>query len=94
MSAPGGCCRVTSIAWLSGAPTAGTSGWPSSGTASRAQAVSRKLGYEPDGISVDARGDEALVSDRLRLTRERWSALPKPPVRVEGFDACRSMFGI
>jgi len=31
------------------------------------QGVSRKLGYESDGISVDARGDEAVVSDRLRL---------------------------
>lgn len=33
------------------------------------QGVSRKLGYENDGISVDARDGEALVSDRLRLTR-------------------------
>ncbi|MGH3729619.1 MAG: GNAT family N-acetyltransferase, partial [Micromonosporaceae bacterium] len=30
------------------------------------QGVSRKLGYEHDGISVDARGGEAVVSDRLR----------------------------
>jgi RimJ/RimL family protein N-acetyltransferase len=37
------------------------------------QGVSRKLGYERDGISVDARGDEAVVSDRLRLTRDKWA---------------------
>ncbi|MFC0032388.1 GNAT family N-acetyltransferase [Micromonospora chaiyaphumensis] len=58
------------------------------------QGVSRKLGYEHDGISVDARGDEALVSDRLRLTRERWSRQQRPTVRVDGMAACRPMFGI
>jgi len=58
------------------------------------QAVSRKLGYEPDGISRDARGTEALVSDRLRLTRERWSGQDHAPVRIDGLAACRTMFGL
>lgn len=57
------------------------------------QGVSRKLGYQPDGISRDARGSEVLISDRLRLTRERWQQLEHEPVTVEGIDACRSMFG-
>ncbi len=57
------------------------------------QAISRKLGYEPDGISRDARGGEALVSDRLRLTRERWDAQAHRSVRVHGLAACREMFG-
>ncbi len=34
------------------------------------QGVSRKLGYEPDGISRDARGGEVVISDRLRLARQ------------------------
>jgi RimJ/RimL family protein N-acetyltransferase len=58
------------------------------------QGVSRKLGYEYDGISVDARGDEAVVSDRLRLTRERWIQEKRPAVRVDGMAACRPMFGL
>jgi RimJ/RimL family protein N-acetyltransferase len=58
------------------------------------QGVSRRLGYEPDGISVDARGAEAVVSDRLRLTRERWTRQAHPTVRVGGLAACRPMFGI
>ncbi|MFI5533016.1 GNAT family N-acetyltransferase [Kitasatospora sp. NPDC051853] len=61
------------------------------------QGVSRKLGYQPDGISVDARDGEAVVSDRLRLTRTRWAALDHPavPVTVTGLTAeCRTMFGI
>ena len=58
------------------------------------QGVSRKLGYERDGISVDARGDEAVVSDRLRLTKDRWARQEHIPVRVNEIAACRSMFGL
>jgi len=58
------------------------------------QRVSRKLGYEPDGISVDARGSEALVSDRLRLTRQKWTQQERTSVRVRGMTACRPMFGL
>lgn len=58
------------------------------------QGVSRKLGYEHDGISVDACGDEALVSDRLRLTRETWSRQTRPVIGVAGVAACRPMFGL
>lgn len=56
------------------------------------QRVSRKLGYEPDGISRDARGSEVLVSDRLRLTRSGWAGVPSGDVVVDGIDACRHMF--
>jgi RimJ/RimL family protein N-acetyltransferase len=56
------------------------------------QGVSRKLGYEPDGISRDARGSEVLVSDRLRLTRDRWAAHSHDEISVEGIEECRSMF--
>ena len=58
------------------------------------QGVSRKLGYEHDGISVDARGDEAVVSDRLRLTRQTWTRQRRPAITVEGMAACRPMFGL
>jgi RimJ/RimL family protein N-acetyltransferase len=55
------------------------------------QAVSRKLGYRPDGISRDALHGEAVVSDRLRLTRADWRQ--SNDVRVEGLESCRSFFG-
>lgn len=58
------------------------------------QGVSRKLGYEPDGISRDARGAEVLVSDRLRLRRSLWQRLPYPRAQVDGADACAAMFGV
>ncbi len=56
------------------------------------QGVSRKLGYLSDGISKDARGDEVLVSDRLRLTAANWAEVEHPVVSVEGVEAARSMF--
>ena len=56
------------------------------------QGVSRKLGYRHDGISKDARGDEVLVSDRLRLTAQRWAETSHPPVTVDGVEAARHMF--
>ena len=58
------------------------------------QGVSRKLGYEPDGISRDARGGEAVVSGRLRLTRQKWQSQPQASAAVAGFADCRSMFGL
>ena len=56
------------------------------------QGVSRKLGYEPDGISIDARGGEALISDRLRLVRDRWSTPAE--VSVTGLEPCLPLFGL
>lgn len=56
------------------------------------QGVSRKLGYRPDGISRDARGTDALVSDRLRLTATDWAAGEHAPITVSGIDEARSMF--
>lgn len=58
------------------------------------QGVSRKLGYEPDGISVDARDGEPVVSDRLRLTEQRWREQQHRGVTVDGMEACRSSFGL
>nr|SBO96265.1 hypothetical protein BN4615_P5781 [Nonomuraea gerenzanensis] len=58
------------------------------------QGVSRKLGYEHDGVSVDARGDEALMSDRLQLTRQKCAQQDRHPVRVDGMASCRPMFGL
>jgi RimJ/RimL family protein N-acetyltransferase len=55
--------------------------------------VSRKLGYQPDGISRDPRDGEVVVSDRLRLTRDRWADVECPPVTVTGLDQARRMFG-
>jgi RimJ/RimL family protein N-acetyltransferase len=57
------------------------------------QGVSRRLGYQPDGISRDRRGDEVVVSDRLRLTSARWASVTsRVPVHITGLEPARSMF--
>ncbi|GIF76043.1 GNAT family N-acetyltransferase [Asanoa siamensis] len=55
--------------------------------------VSRKLGYEDDGITRDLLHGEVVVSQRLRLTRARWESLPRPPVSVTGLSPCLPLFG-
>lgn len=57
------------------------------------QGVSRSLGYRPDGTTRDARGDEVLVSDRLRLDAADWAEVREPGVAVTGLDACRGLLG-
>ena len=58
------------------------------------RAVSRRLGYAEDGLSRDSDGETALVSQRYRLTRERWAGVERPEVTVEGLDGCREWFGV
>ncbi|WP_245714606.1 hypothetical protein [Micromonospora inyonensis] len=57
-------------------------------------AVSRKLGYQPDGITRDVRDGEVLVSQRLRLTREIWDRTDRPAVTISGLEPCLDLFGI
>ncbi|WP_433157719.1 GNAT family N-acetyltransferase [Kribbella sp. CA-247076] len=54
------------------------------------QGVSRKLGYRPDGISVDVLHGRPVISDRLRLTRADWK--PAGKVEITGLEKCRSFF--
>lgn len=57
--------------------------------------VSRALGYQPNGVSLLARGDGVDVLTHLRLTREDWLASgAADAVRIEGFDPCRPLFGL
>ncbi len=59
----------------------------------KSQSVSRKLGYLPDGISRDSRTEQVLVSDRLRLTADRWAASTQyVAVQVSGIDEAVRMF--
>jgi RimJ/RimL family protein N-acetyltransferase len=55
-------------------------------------AVSRKLGYAPDGVQRDMARGELRVSQRLRLTRTRWRS--PVAVTVGGIEACREDFGV
>lgn len=56
-------------------------------------AVSRKLGYRPDGIDRLVVGGELVVDQRLRLTKADWERHRGVPVAVEGLEPCLPMFG-
>ncbi|MFC9894775.1 GNAT family N-acetyltransferase [Nocardia sp. NPDC127579] len=57
-------------------------------------AVSRKFGYEPDGLETHAVRGEPAVIHRLRLPRDRWESHRTTPVHVTGLTECLPMFGL
>jgi RimJ/RimL family protein N-acetyltransferase len=58
-------------------------------------AVSRKLGYEPNGTRRVLRGSEVTTEQQVRLTRDRWaSERPAYEITIEGLDQARALFGI
>jgi RimJ/RimL family protein N-acetyltransferase len=57
-------------------------------------AVSRSLGYVADGRGALAPRGVSRETQRFRMTEEIWRSRPRPPVDIEGLDACREMFGI
>ena len=58
------------------------------------QGVSRKLGYELDGISRHVSRGQAATQYRLRLDRDTWATRQTVPVTIDGLDACLPMFGL
>ncbi|MBT8225728.1 MAG: GNAT family N-acetyltransferase [Dactylosporangium sp.] len=56
--------------------------------------VSRKLGYQPDGIQRHVVRGAVAAQVRLRLTRARWERHRTVPVTVEGLAPCLPHFGI
>ncbi|MFE4361883.1 GNAT family N-acetyltransferase [Kitasatospora sp. NPDC056800] len=57
-------------------------------------AVSRKHGYEPDGVDRHLVRGRGVTERRLRLTRERWQARREVPVTVDGLAPCLPLFGL
>ncbi|MEV5988824.1 GNAT family N-acetyltransferase [Streptomyces sp. NPDC052051] len=56
--------------------------------------VSRKLGYQEDGIERHAVRAKPAVLHRLRLTAEQWQQHRLAPVKVEGLSECLPWFGL
>lgn len=56
-------------------------------------AVSRKLGYQPDGIQRDLARGRLSITRRLRLTRATWNAHATMPVTIEGITRCLPQLG-
>ena len=58
------------------------------------QGVCRKFGFEHDGVQVNAVRGERAVSDRFRLSRERWSAHRGIEAEVRGIGPALPLFGV
>ena len=56
-------------------------------------AVSRGLGYEENGRGSLAPNGVARETQQFRMSAEIWRSRPRPPLTIEGLDACREMFG-
>lgn len=57
-------------------------------------AVSRRLGYQDNGVDRLAREGTPAETLRFRLTREDWERHRAVEVRVDGFERCRPLFGL
>ncbi|WP_410653332.1 GNAT family N-acetyltransferase [Amycolatopsis sp. cmx-4-54] len=58
------------------------------------RAVSRKLGYQPDGVHRRAVRGRLTVEHRLRLSRARWEQHRTVPVRMERLAPCLPLLGL
>lgn len=57
-------------------------------------AISRHLGYRPDGIDRVVRRGQPVTEQRYRLTREQWRERSATPVTVDGMsEALLAMLG-
>lgn len=56
--------------------------------------VSRRLGYQPDGIERQSRRGEAVTMQRLRLSRDQWAGSRTVPADIEGLAGCYGFFGL
>jgi RimJ/RimL family protein N-acetyltransferase len=56
--------------------------------------VSRKLGYQDDGMEIHAVRDRPAVHRRLRLDRAGWLAAQSVPVEIVGLEPCLPHFGL
>ena len=56
-------------------------------------AVSRKLGYQPDGVQRDVREGRVLVTQRFRISRDEWLLRERPEIEVTAVAPCLELFG-
>jgi RimJ/RimL family protein N-acetyltransferase len=57
-------------------------------------AVTRALGYEPNGDSLLLRRDEPSIELRFKMDRAGFDRIRRDDITVEGLEACLPMFGL
>jgi RimJ/RimL family protein N-acetyltransferase len=53
-------------------------------------AISRDLGYEPNGSDWATRQGEPALLNRWRLTRDNWEQRRRDNIRLHNIEACRT----
>ena len=56
--------------------------------------VSRSLGYAENGRARSAPEGVSREMQRFDMTDAQWRSRPRPPIVIDGLDACRDLFGI
>lgn len=56
--------------------------------------VTRALGYEPNGESIEPRRDKADRQLHFLMTRARWEERRRDDIEIEGLEPCLGMFGV
>lgn len=54
-------------------------------------AISRHLGYEPNGTDWATRRGQPALLNRWRLTRDAWQQRRREDIELHGVDACRAL---
>lgn len=57
-------------------------------------AVSRRLGYRPNGVERRVVCGSMTIDQRLRLSRKDWEEHSTTPVTIEGLAPCLPLFGL
>ena len=56
--------------------------------------VTRALGYEPNGDSIELRRDKADRQLHFTMTRDQWKTRRRDDIEIEGVEPCLELFGI
>jgi RimJ/RimL family protein N-acetyltransferase len=56
--------------------------------------VTRALGYEPNGESVELRRGKADTQLHFLMTREQWERRRRDDIEIEGLEPCLDLFGL
>ena len=56
--------------------------------------VTRALGYEPNGESIEPRRDGADKQLHFLMARDRWEERRRDDIEIEGLEPCLELFGV
>ena len=56
--------------------------------------VTRALGYEPNGESIELRRDQPDTQLHFTMTRAQWKARRRDDITIEGLEPCLELFGL